>query len=98
MTDLIPTVRSVLALTPARCIALAESLPAELITLKPAPGEWSAAECIQHLFDTERYVFPARVRAFLPGSDFASYDPDAAGSQSGGQTPVQIEGICSIAC
>lgn len=90
MNDLISTVRGILAITPARCIALVENLPAELITRKPAPGEWSAAECIQHLLDTERHVFPARIRAFLAGNDFPSFDPDAEGSTAGSQTAVQM--------
>ena len=61
--------RAVLASTPARWTQLAEALPAELLARPPAPGEWAALECLQHLIDTEQ-VFQFRVRAFLAGQDF----------------------------
>ena len=89
MDNLISVVRSVLAMTPARCVALTDNLPAELVTRKPAPGEWSAAECIQHLLDTE-HIFPSRIRSFLAGKDFAAFDPDRQGSPAGQRTPSEI--------
>ena len=89
MDNLISVVRSVLAMTPARCVALTDNLPDELVTRKPAPGEWSAAECIQHLLDTE-HIFPSRIRSFLAGKDFAAFDPDRQGSPAGQRTPSEI--------
>ena len=59
---------------------MAETTPESLLERAPAPGEWSAKECLGHLLDAERGVFPVRVRAFLAGQDFRSYDPDAEGS------------------
>lgn len=50
------------------------------LRLPAAPGEWSAADCLQHLVDTERWVFPARVRALLAGQDFPAFDPDSQGT------------------
>ena len=32
--------------------------------------------------DTERWVFPVRVRAFLAGEDFPAFDPDSQGEIS----------------
>jgi hypothetical protein len=40
---------------------------------------------LQHLVDTERWVFPVRVKAFLAGQDFPAFDPDSQGSLSQGQ-------------
>ena len=81
MDDLISTTRAVLATTAGRWRGLAEALPADLLAREPAPGEWSALDCLQHLVDTEESVFPVRVLAVLEGRDFASYDPDAQGTK-----------------
>jgi hypothetical protein len=78
MTDLLPLVRSVLATTPDRWTALA-TIDAGLLARPPAPGEWSAVQCLQHVFDTELAVFQARVLAILDGRDFAGFDPDVQG-------------------
>ncbi|HMQ56292.1 MAG TPA: DinB family protein [Anaerolineae bacterium] len=55
-------------------------VPAELLARPPAAGEWSALNCLQHLVDTERWVFPARIEALLAGRDFAAFDPDSQGT------------------
>jgi hypothetical protein len=74
---LLAQARAILATTPARWLTLTEALPTDLLTRPPAQGHWSAAECLRHLLDAERFVFPVRVRAFLAGQDFPSFDPDA---------------------
>ena len=77
----IAVIKTVLITTPDRWIALVHSLPEELLNLPPAPGEWSAVECLQHIIDVEQ-VFQFRLRAFLDGLEsFPSFDPDAEGSQ-----------------
>lgn len=81
MTDLLSQVRPILTTTLERWQAMARSVPADLLALKPAPGEWSAVECLQHMVDTER-VFHSRVRAFMEGRDFSAFNPDAEGTQS----------------
>jgi hypothetical protein len=43
-------------------------------------GEWSALQCLQHLVDTERWVFPRRVGYLLAGQDFPAFNPDSEGS------------------
>ncbi len=82
MTDILTRARAVLMTTPARWLNLAASIPGDLLAEKPAPGEWSALECLQHLVDTERWVFPARVGYLLAGKDFPAFDPDSQGSKS----------------
>ncbi len=80
MDNLLSHVLSILKTTPERWTSLVESLPADLLASEPAPGEWSALGCLEHLLETERYVFPARVGCFLQGQDFAAFDPDDQGS------------------
>jgi hypothetical protein len=81
MDTIIPSVRSILAATPERWLSLTATVPADLLARPPAPGEWSALECLQHLVDTERWVFPARVGYLLAGQDFPAFDPDSQGTR-----------------
>jgi hypothetical protein len=67
--------RSVVAITPARWHALVQSVPLELLTLSPAPGEWSALECLQHVTEVERVSYPVRLRALLAGEPFPGFNP-----------------------
>jgi hypothetical protein len=78
MHDLLTASRAILSVTPDRWLGLAATVPPELFARRPAAGEWSALECLQHLAETEALVFPARVEALLAGRDFAAFDPDAA--------------------
>ncbi len=81
MTTIIDWTRGVLTTTPRRWLDLTAMLPAELLTRPAAAGEWSALECLQHLIDTERWVFPARVHHLLAGRDFPAFDPDSQGAK-----------------
>ena len=91
MDDLFVSARAVLAATPPRWESLARGLPAELLARPAAPGQWSALNCLQHVTDTERYVFPARVRAFLAGRNFDAFDPDSQGSVAQtGRPPAEL--------
>lgn len=72
---------SILSTTLARWQSLAENVPADLLRRRPAPAEWSALECLLHLVDTERYVFPVRVRAFLDEQDLQGFDPETQGAK-----------------
>jgi len=81
MDGLLARVREVLVTTPERWERLAESVDIGLLQRRPAPGEWAALECLQHILDTETGAFAVRVEAFLAGRDFAAFDPDAAGSE-----------------
>jgi len=83
----------VLETTPQRWIRLASTLSPELFRRKPAPAEWSAYDCLRHIVDTERSVFPARVGYLLRGEDFPAYDPDAAGKDPDRHpAPVELAG------
>jgi hypothetical protein len=84
MTSILRLTTQALTSTPSRWIGLAQTLPADLLTRQPAQGEWSAVECLQHLIDTERSVFPVRVQAILAGRDFPVFDPDAEGTVPAG--------------
>jgi hypothetical protein len=81
MDNILTFARSVLETTPKHWIRLAEGLPDELLGRPPALGEWSALECLHHLVDTERDVFPARIGFLMEGKDFPAFDPDAQGSK-----------------
>jgi hypothetical protein len=74
-------IRAVLTTTPDRWLNLTEVVPADLLRRPPAAQEWSALACLRHLLDTERQVFPARIKALLAGQDFPAFDPDRQGSQ-----------------
>jgi hypothetical protein len=77
MSRTLPYALPVLKTTPQRWIHLADTLPPELFQRAPAPGEWSAQDCLKHIVDTERLVFPARVGHLLRGEDFPAFNPDA---------------------
>lgn len=79
-------VTPVLETTPVRWQQMAQKFPADLLSLPPAPNEWSAAACLQHLLDTERWVFPKRVEYFLAGQDFPAFHPEEEGTKPGGET------------
>lgn len=81
MGNILELVISVLKTTPQRWLQLAETIPIELLKRAPATKEWSAHECLQHLVDTERIVFPARIEYLLRGEDFPAFNPDADGSK-----------------
>jgi len=76
MSDTLGNVLSVLRSTPRCWIHLAETIPPDLLRRPAAPKEWSAHECLQHIVDTERMVFPARVGYLLRGEDFPAFNPD----------------------
>ena len=80
MSDILVWARTILVTTPQRWTTLTATLPAELLRLPAAPGEWSALECLHHLVDTERLVFPLRVNYLLAEQDFPAFDPDSQGS------------------
>ena len=79
MPSLVVAVAAMLAATPARWTAIA-ALDAELLARRPAPGEWSAIECLTHVVDGEARVFLARVHAIRDGRDITAFDPDTEGS------------------
>lgn len=80
MDTIITELRAVLSTTPGRWLALTKHFSESSLRRCPAPGEWSALECLLHLIDLDRGVFPQRVRALRAGQDFPAFFPDADGS------------------
>jgi hypothetical protein len=72
LNNLLETVKAVLSTTPARWSSMTEILPENLLTRNPLPNEWSAMDCLCHLLDTERWIFPLRVQALLAGENFVA--------------------------
>ena len=90
MEKMLKWARSVLTTTPGHWQSLSESLPVELLSQAPAPGQWSALECLQHLIDTER-IFRFRLQCLLEGKDFPAFDPDKQGTKpSSQQSPSEL--------
>ena len=78
MTESLESFSSVLGATARRWLDLTATMPGELLERPAAAGEWSAVECLRHLLQADRHVFPSRVRQFLAGDEELSVvDPSA---------------------
>ena len=82
MFDVLKDSATILRTTPLNWENLTNTLSEDLLNLPPAADEWSALDCLQHIVDTELWVFPVRVRAFMAGQDFPAFDPDSQGEIS----------------
>lgn len=87
---ILPWTRAVLETTGPCWLRLTQTVPEELLTRIPAPGEWSAVDCLRHLLDVERSVFPVRVRAILAGQDFPAFDPAQREAPAPNSTAQQL--------
>jgi len=90
MTDVLESARRILSTTAGRWQSLVETAPEELLQRPPAPGEWSAADCLNHLLLTERVVFGGRLRAILEGRDLATFDPHEPRDPDPERTPQEV--------
>lgn len=90
MNNPLDTILPVLESTPARWQALCQTLPPDLLRRKPAADEWSALDCLIHILDADKFIFPVRVRAFLAGKNLASFDPDREGTRDTNQPPSAL--------
>ena len=81
MNYLLETVKAILSTTTTHWLSLTDNLPEDLLTRRPLPNEWSAMDCLCHLLDAERWIFPKRVQALLAGEDFLGFDPDTQGTR-----------------
>lgn len=90
MNALLEHVQAVLSTTPERWQRLVSTLPIDLLTRPPVAGEWSALNCLQHLLDSERLLFPVRLHAFLAGQDLDDFDPNQQHAAPDLQTPEQL--------
>ena len=82
MNDTLAEVRTILQGTPQRWINLTTTVSPELLSMIPAPNEWSALDCLKHALETEKLVFPVRVQNLLDGVDFTAFDPNRQRSKS----------------
>ena len=69
---------------------MAATLPAKLLARSPAAGEWSAIECLHHLLDVEKMVFPLRVDKFLSGEDLPYIPDEQAGEFDRSRTATDL--------
>lgn len=76
--DLVESVRAVLVVGPERWRVFVGMSDPEVLLQAPKPGEWSAANVLQHLIDVEP-VFTSRVEAIMAGQDFPAFDQDNGG-------------------
>ena len=87
----------ILGTTASRLTSLATTVPDELLRRRPLAGEWSAYEVLHHLVDTERLVFPVRIRAILAGAttieDIDLNDVEWDEGQSAGQIVRVFAGL-----
>jgi hypothetical protein len=90
MSNQLEMVRTILSTTAVRWLNLTEIVPVDLLARTPVPGEWSALDCLCHLLDTEQWVFPVRMHAFLAGKNFVAFDPDTQGTRYTTQNPEQL--------
>jgi hypothetical protein len=89
MENIIEQVMVMLAIMPGRWRSMTQALSVDLLRRRPAPAEWSAVECLQHIIDTER-VFQFRLKCFQKGADFPAFNPDREGSEPGGRSPGEL--------
>ncbi len=89
MQTIFERIQAMIAPAPERWHNLVQSTPADLLARQPAPGEWSAIECLEHVIDTEK-IFHSRIQWFLEGKDFPAFDPDSEGSKPGEHTPAEM--------
>jgi hypothetical protein len=91
LDDVLNETKAMLSTTAGRWTALAKALPPELMTRPAAEGEWSAAQCLSHLLDTEAMTFPVRLRVFLDGGDsFVAFNPESDGRDYSGMSPAEL--------
>ncbi len=84
MENVLTEIAAILSTTADRWKQLINSIPGELLARNPGPGEWSAVECLQHMVDAEKLVFPVRIRAFLKGENFNNFNPNTQVAQNKG--------------
>ncbi len=90
MENLLPQVQAVLTTTAARWLSWTATFSASALAHTPAAGEWSAAECLGHLIQTEKDVFPQRVRSFLAGEDLAGFTPASEAGDDAGLSLAEL--------
>lgn len=81
MDNLLHNLKAVLSTTPDRWHQITQNFSDDILRRQPLEDEWSALECLVHLIDLDRTVFPSRVKSFLAGENFAAFDPATMGTK-----------------
>ncbi len=84
VSEALTRIRAILTTTPLRWKSADRDHPRRPAAPAPGPAEWSALECLQHIVDTERLVFPPRLEALRQARDIPAFDPDQQGSHDTG--------------
>jgi hypothetical protein len=71
---------AILETTPLRWTHITAQFSDDMLRHRPKPGEWSALECLLHLIDLDRGVFPVRVQAILNSEPFPAFFPEKDGT------------------
>ena len=91
MQNSIPELQAVLKTTPDRWYQITRNFSDDMLRRQPQDGEWCALECLLHLIDVEKYVFPPRVKALLAVQDFEAFDPIGHGTKmTANMSPIAL--------
>ncbi len=98
MDNLLHNLKAVLSTTPHRWHQITQNFSDDILRRQPQQNEWSALECLIHLIDLDKAIFPVRAKAFLEGVDFEAFDPDQQGTKltenmTGSQLAQEFEEI-----
>jgi uncharacterized damage-inducible protein DinB len=78
MPESVDRIVSVLATSPRRWLDLASTVPGDVLERPAMAGEWSVVDCMRHLLQADRHIFPRRIEQFLAGDeDLGVVDPSA---------------------
>jgi DinB superfamily len=78
VAETVERISALIATTARRWLDLAAAVPDRALERPAATGEWSAVDCLRHLLQAERHVFPGRLEQFLAGSEvLCPVDPSA---------------------
>ena len=91
MEPALDAVKRVMSTTVGRWQSIVDTLPEELLERPPAPGEWSAIDCLRHLLTVERHEFYVRLIQFLEGrAELIPFNSDAPREPEPEQTPREL--------
>ena len=91
MDDVLDAARRMLSTTAARWQTLVETMPADLLERQPAPGEWSAVDCLRHLLNIERNLLAVRLGHILEGrAELIPFDLEAPREPDPERTPREV--------
>ncbi len=75
--------RALLSAAPTCLLNMINSISFELLTARPAPGQWSMLDCLRHLVEVERISTHVRIRALTDGLPIPAYAPGSVTDQPG---------------